>query len=246
MSVDAYGVLAKYYDLLMEDVPYRRWVSFIASFAEKMPTSHVKIVDAGCGTGTVALGLCQKGLSVVGLDRSSEMLALARNKADELNFTLPLLHCDLADLNLNADMVISTCDGLNHLLTSKEVITFFRKTHTCLSAGGYLIFDINSPEKYRRILANNVFAWNTKKIDVVWVNRYAAPINHADIAIYSPVEKSCWSKTIFSITQRCHQLSTLIYYLQHTGFRLVGLWDNYSRKSITAMAQRITFVAQKI
>lgn len=246
MSVDAYAVLAKYYDLLMEDVPYGRWINFISAIAAKMPTAQVKIVDAGCGTGTVALGLRQRGFSVVGLDRSSEMLALARSKADEMSLNLPLLHSDLIDLNLSADMVISTCDGINHLLTPKEVIKFFRRTHTCLNVGGYLIFDINSPYKYRQILANNVFAWNKNEIDVVWVNQYTAPINHAEIAIYSHMEKSCWSKADFSILQRCHQLSTLIYYLQHTGFRLEGLWENYSRRSITPTAQRITFVAQKI
>jgi len=246
MNVDAYAVLAKNYDLLMEDVPYGRWINFIAAIADKMPKSQVRIVDAGCGTGTVALGLRQRGFSVIGLDGSSEMLALARSKADEMKLTLPLLHCDLTDLNLSADIVISSCDGINHLLAPKEVIKFFRRTHTCLSSCGYLIFDINSPYKYQQILANNVFAWKKNGLDIVWINQYAAPINQAEITLYSHVEKRSWNKASFAIVQRCHQLSTLIYYLQHTGFRLEGLWDNYSCRGITPKAQRITLVAQKL
>ena len=246
MSIDTYALLAKNYDLLMKDIPYQRWLDFISVFAGKIRKTGVRIVDAGCGTGTVALGLLQRGFMVTGLDRSAEMLSLARMKADQLDLTLPLLQGDFSDMQLDTDMVISTCDGINHLLACRDVIKFFRRAHACLSPGGCLLFDINTEYLYRRILADNVFAWGIQELDLVWRNQYVAPINYVEIDMYTPLGKGCWSKANFSIIQRCHQVSTLIYYLEQTGFRLEGLWENYGRRRITHTAQRITFVAHKL
>ena len=52
-----------------------------------------RVLDAGCGTGRVAIELAGRGLSVTGVDADPEMLATARDKAPELNWA----HCDLAD-----------------------------------------------------------------------------------------------------------------------------------------------------
>lgn len=246
MSNDAYGIIAKYYDYLMADVPYRRWVEFIAAYAGKQGRpSGFRIVDAGCGTGTVALGLRRKGFWVAGLDRSPEMLALAWRKAEDLNLSMPLYQGNFTDIPLEADLVISTCDGLNHLLRNKEIIKFFQSAHGCLSRKGSLIFDINTEYKYRRTLGNNVFAWGIKDLDVSWRNQFSYPLNYAEISMYVQGSKGCWSKAVFSIQQRCHQVSTLVYYLEKTGFKLKGIWNNYSFKTITPTIQRLTLIAQK-
>ncbi len=52
----------------------------ISSFA---PAS---VLDAGCGTGRVAIELARRGLDVVGIDLDDEMLAAARAKAPELTW----------------------------------------------------------------------------------------------------------------------------------------------------------------
>jgi SAM-dependent methyltransferase len=53
-----------------------------------------RVLDAGCGTGRVAIELSARGFSVVGVDVDSEMLATARAKEPEL----PWLDCDLVNL----------------------------------------------------------------------------------------------------------------------------------------------------
>ena len=53
-----------------------------------------RVLDAGCGTGRVAIELARRGFSVVGVDADAGMLAAARAKASEL----PWIEADLADL----------------------------------------------------------------------------------------------------------------------------------------------------
>lgn len=247
MGSDAYGILAQYYDCLMADVPYGRWIGFIAAYARKMGRhANLRIVDAGCGTGTVALGLKGRGFWVAGVDQSPEMLALARSKAEGLGLSLPLFQGNFTDIPVESDLIISTCDGINHLLGNKEVIEFFQGAHRSLSKKGSLIFDINTWYKYRYILGRNVFAWEAKGVDVTWHNRFTSPFNIADISLYVQQSRDCWRKAAFSVQQRCHSVSTLVYYLEKTGFQLQGIWNNYSFKAISPTTQRLTFIAQKI
>jgi SAM-dependent methyltransferase len=54
-----------------------------------------RVLDAGCGTGRVAIELARRGFSVVGVDADAPMLAAARAKAPEICW----LEGDLADLS---------------------------------------------------------------------------------------------------------------------------------------------------
>jgi len=53
-----------------------------------------RVLDAGCGTGRVAIELSRRGFSVTGVDADAAMLAGARAKAPELRW----VEADLADL----------------------------------------------------------------------------------------------------------------------------------------------------
>ena len=64
--------------------------SFVASLGAP------SVLDAGCGTGRVAIELARRGLEVVGVDRDPAMLATARAKVPELTW----VEADLTDVDL--------------------------------------------------------------------------------------------------------------------------------------------------
>jgi SAM-dependent methyltransferase len=55
------------------------------------------VLDAGCGTGRVAIELARRGVDVVGVDLDADMLAVAHANAPELAW----VRCDLAALDLD-------------------------------------------------------------------------------------------------------------------------------------------------
>jgi SAM-dependent methyltransferase len=61
-----------------------------------------RVLDAGCGTGRVAIELARRGFSVVGVDADAGMLAAARVKAPELAWTEANL-TDLTALKAGTD-----------------------------------------------------------------------------------------------------------------------------------------------
>jgi SAM-dependent methyltransferase len=58
--------------------------------------SRLSVLDAGCGTGRVAIELARRGFDVVGVDLDPDMLARARAKAAELRW----VEGDLASVDL--------------------------------------------------------------------------------------------------------------------------------------------------
>lgn len=62
----------------------------VASFAP------VSVLDAGCGTGRIAIELARRGVAVLGIDSDADMIAAARAKGTGLRFD----QVDLAELDL--------------------------------------------------------------------------------------------------------------------------------------------------
>lgn len=82
------------------------------------------VLDAGCGTGRVALELARLGVFVVGVDRDASMLAVARRLGDELAKELPalrlsFLQADLAELDTGGTFDVVVMAGNVPLFTPK-------------------------------------------------------------------------------------------------------------------------------
>lgn len=73
-----------------------------AAFVERLLAGRTiaagRILDAGCGTGRVAIELARRGHSVVGVDLDPSMLDAARRKAPEIDWRA----ADLGELHLDA------------------------------------------------------------------------------------------------------------------------------------------------
>lgn len=94
------------------------------------------VLDAGCGTGRVAIELARRGLDVVGVDLDPAMLDVARSKQPEL----PWIQGDLADVDLGRrfDVVVMAGNVMIFLAPGTEgpvVANLARHVET----GGYLV-----------------------------------------------------------------------------------------------------------
>lgn len=65
------------------------------------------VLDAGCGTGRVAIELARRGVTVVGTDVDEDMLARARAKAPDI----PWVRADLSGLSLSSRFEVVVLAG---------------------------------------------------------------------------------------------------------------------------------------
>src|SRR4029079_11162982 len=79
-----------------------------------------RVLDAGWGTGRVAVELAHRGFSVVGIDSDAAMLHTARAKAPELDW----VHGDLVELASHVgtefDVAVADCNWMIFLAPGSE------------------------------------------------------------------------------------------------------------------------------
>lgn len=143
-NLEAYQVMAQFYDKLMGENKYPGWKKLIAEVVEKYKIPKTLCLDVACGTGNISKLLIEQGFKVVGIDISSEMISIARQKfpaeifvcADSRNFSLG---SDLGEVSL----AVSFYDSLNYLLFDEDMLQTFKSVNSNLKPGGIFLFDMN-------------------------------------------------------------------------------------------------------
>ena len=144
--VPAYELFARFYDAAMDDPGTR--AARVADFIDRYRPDAETLLELGCGTGSILARLTSPR-ALTGLDRSPEMLAVARTKVPAAR----LIEADMSSFALGErfDVVICVFDSLNHLLTFAAWESMFTSVFDHLNPGGLFIVDVNTVGELRRL-----------------------------------------------------------------------------------------------
>ncbi len=248
----AYSGLAAVYDRLMADVDYDSWTDYIGAFiAEELPQARLpRIVDCGCGTGSMTLRFLKRGFDVIGVDASADMLAIAQEKLRIAGYgRTPLVLEDMRMLSLHrpVEAVVSACDGMNYLLTDADAAAFLSAAYRCLQPGGLLLFDISSAHKLRSILDGRCFCENTDDCVCVWENTLDADGRalQMDVQIFTRGPDGRFDRTEETHRQRVYETDELLRLTRDCGFESIRVFEAFTRNKPDADCHRIQFLARR-
>jgi SAM-dependent methyltransferase len=132
--------LSEVYDL---DNPWSRDADFYLALVD---APHSKVLDLGCGTGTLACALAGAGHDVTGVDPAAAMLAVARAKphAEQAQWIeAPAQHFESA---ARFDWVMMTGHTLQAFLTDLDLVAVFGTMRRHLREGGRAAFETRNPD----------------------------------------------------------------------------------------------------
>jgi SAM-dependent methyltransferase len=105
------------------------------------------VLDLGCGTGTFALMLAERGVEVFGVDPAGASLDVARAKpgADRVTW----IHGDASAIpvSVRVDAVTMTANVVQVFLTDADWLATLAAVHAALRPGGRLIFETRDPAR---------------------------------------------------------------------------------------------------
>lgn len=107
-----------------------------------------RVLDVGCGTGTLALLLAERGLDVVGLDPATASLAVARSKpgADRVGWIEGDATSAVA-LDPRVDLAVMTGNVAQVFLTDQEWASTLTALRRVVRTGGHLVLETRRPEQ---------------------------------------------------------------------------------------------------
>lgn len=247
--METYNEFARVYDMFMEDTPYEDWITFIDACMKQYNVTPRIVCDLGCGTGKMSRAFAKRGIEVIGIDNSEEMLMVAREKAMDEELDILYLMQDMSEFELygTVDLIYSACDSMNYLLEEEEVLSTLRWVNNYLEPEGLFIFDINTPYKYKKVLGNQIFAQQTEEAAYIWENYYHEEegINEFEVSFFIQDEEGKYDRTIENHYQRAYTIEKMKALIEEAGLELVGVYDEYSFNPLNAETVRATFVARE-
>jgi ubiquinone/menaquinone biosynthesis C-methylase UbiE len=247
--MEAYTGFAEVYDLFMDNIPYEEWTDYVKELLAEEGIREGIVLDLGCGTGSVTELLAKAGYDMIGIDNSEEMLDIAMEKRAESGLDILYLLQDMREFELYGTVhgVVSICDSMNYILEEEDLLCVFKLVHNYLDNEGIFIFDMNTPYKYREILADNTFAEDREESSFIWENFYdeEEEINQYDLSLFVREEDGRYGKYEETHLQRSYEQQTVEALIQESGLELLHVYDAFTKEAPAEDSERIYYVCRR-
>lgn len=245
--MDAYKNLAISYDRLTNDVPYDQVVDFYFQILVRENIKPRTAVDLACGTGSVTRLLAEKGLSVIGVDMSEEMLTVAVDKCSDLPVP-PMFICQkLQQLHLARGVDFACCalDSLDYILDPEQCREAIFRIYRALNPGGIFIFDVNTPEKLRA-MDGQVFIDEDDDVYCVWRGEFDEVSNICSYGMdLFQRQGQLWLRSFEEHQEYAYSQQQLTDFLKDAGFTDIKVYGDRKFSAPEAGEQRMYFQARK-
>ena len=245
----SYSNFAAFYDKLQSDVDYALRAQNLINLFIKYDRLPTLLLDMACGTGGFSWQFLQKGIDVIGVDPSYEMLSIAMDKLSGDNS--PLLLCQkAADLDLygTVDGAVCCLDSINHITDEKELLKSFKRISLFLEKGRLFIFDVNTLYKHKEILSGNTFEAKADDVLCVWNNSECDENGIVEITLefYKTADNGNEYLCSEQFSERAYSNETLSKMLKKAKLEVLAVLDENGQNKPSETEQRIIYVTRKI
>ena len=245
--MEAYKNLAVSYDRLTNDVDYAAVVTFYEQILHSEGVRPRTAVDLACGTGSVSALLAKRGLSVIGVDMSEDMLSVAYEKTRDLK-NPPMFVCQkLQQLQLprGVDLAVCALDSLDYITEPEHCREAIRRVYRVLNPGGCFIFDVNTPEKLQA-MDGQIFLDEDDDVYCVWRGEFDYKTNICTYGMDIFQRKDyAWVRSCEEHREYAYSQEQLLGYLKEAGFDSIGVYADRKFTDPQPGEQRIYIKARK-
>ena len=248
MMTNSYKQFAFVYDHLMQDIPYGDYVQWVKEHAPS--EQYPKLLDIGCGTGTLSALFHEAGYEVSGIDLSEEMLAIAQERFQMANVSIPLYAMSMDEIEgfSEIDVVTIPIDSINYLAEDQSVKETFRLIFESLRSGGQLFFDVHSLYKMDVIFMDSPFTYDDGDITYLWYTEQGEE-NHSvfhQMTFFVRDEVSdLYERFEEEHYQRTYPIETYLQWLKDVGFSNVHITADWTNETPINESERIFIRAIK-
>lgn len=234
-----YNEVASIYDYLMKSVDYKYWSDYIYSITKKQIPSASNVLELAAGNCNFSKFFIKRYPKLVVTDISLRMLQ------HKMQNNIPKVCCSMIDLpfKIKFNLIYSTFDSINYILTEKELIKLFKVINLYLTNDGICTFDVSLEKNsykhlryshrkgvYQKVQFEQRSEYNKK----TRIHKNSFEINK-DGKIFKEIHK-----------QKIYPFETYFDLLDQTGFFVVNCYEAFTFDDGRSTSDRVQFVIKKI
>lgn len=255
--MEAYTDFAYLYDTFMEEVPYEAWADLLSGLLKEHGINEgSSILDLGCGTGVFTRLMSDRGYLMTGVDLSEDMLSVAMDgnySSDEASeepiYDILYINQDMAKLSMpyTFNAVVSTCDSINYLTDTSQLVSCLKGVKSCLDEGGVFIFDFNTAYKYETVIGDSTIAESREDCAFIWENTYDPEnrLNEYFVTFFVKDEDSeLFSRFTETHIQRGYTIKEVEEAVLEAGFKTCKMLDEDGFSAVTSKSERVYVICE--
>ncbi len=237
-NTDPYYHVANIYPHLMSFVSYKWWAKYIYSISKNNICKNPVVLELAAGNCELAKHLSKLYKNYLSTDISLKML----NCGDKI---ITKVCCDMTAIPFNKkfDLILTSFDSVNYLLSKKRLLKFFREVEFYLSENGVLTFDA--------ALESNSY----KHQKTASSKGRSKGFHYHRMSVYLP--KSKIHKNIFTITypdgdvftethkQKIYPFATFFELAEESGLYVVNCFKAFSYQKGKGNSDRVQFIMKR-
>ncbi|PHK49717.1 class I SAM-dependent DNA methyltransferase [Staphylococcus edaphicus] len=238
--VQQYEEMSLFYDQLTLDQPYEDWLKIVDHFADEKQS----ILDIGCGTGSLT-SLLTDFDRVTGMDISVDMLAIATQKSNHVNW----IEGDMThfDLEQQFEAITIFCDSLNYLSEKENILDTFHNVYQHLAHDGVFMFDVHTVYKMNTLFNNQSYIDETEDVFLGWEavqGEEPYSVWH-DMSFFIKQDDNRFTRFDESHYQRTYTEGEYTSMLKATGFNNIQTFVDFDINNNNENGHRLFFVVKK-
>ncbi len=238
----AYTNLADWFEYLNDDCDYENWSQYLIL---KLKDSGFSCgLDVGCGGGWFTRAFQKHGYQMTGLDVSPQMLDFAQNKALETGIRSEYILGDITAKKppKRFDFVTAINDCFNYI-PKEKLGKALKNIASALKNGGLLIFDVSSPRKFERKIANTVSVDDRDEVTYLSFGKVEGEKATLDVTLFVKEKNGAYTRLDETHTQYIYTEEELVKALEENGFTIVNVEGHLGEEK--ASSDRWCFTAKK-
>ncbi len=249
--MSGYHSFSYFYDKLTSNISYKQRAEYFDMLIKKHNGTQNLLLDLACGTGSLSEEFSRMGYDVIGVDASEEMLNEALDKKFDSGLNIQYLCQDMTELDMfgTIDVTICALDSINHLKSIDDIKKTFQKVSLFCEPNGLFIFDVNTPYKHQKILADNTFIYDLDDVFCVWQNNFDSSSKdcRVDITldIFGKNENGFYQRYYDELSEIAFKREIIENLLISSGFIVEAVYDYDTVNPPFDNSEKLVFVARK-
>lgn len=237
----AYDSLAEWFEYLNDDCGYPTWSQYFIEGLSALQAGP-RGLELGCGSGAFCRALAEAGYTMTGADISGPMLSKAASLSSGMGIEYLLLDARSLKTGRKFDFIIAPNDCYNYL-SPEELPRAFARAAACLKKGGVFWFDVSSPCKLRKKVADNIFADDRDDVTYLCFSRLLGGRVEMDVTLFVKGADGRFTRFDELHVQYIHEESELVPLLTAAGFTVLRVEGHLGENK--EGSDRLNFICRK-